>query len=426
MSRGDPLSPPAAQAVPLRNWGMLILLTLVSVGFTMDRQVPMIVAESVKTEFGLSDSQLGLFTGLSYSLSYAVVGVLIGPVVDRRNRARMLAGLLFLWSGLTAVAAGVASFAQLLGARFAVGASEAGASPISLSIIADLFPPVRRGIAIGIFKIGTPLGYFAASALCGTIASRFGWRAAFLAAGLPGMLLTLALLRWLPEPNRGAMDATVASPVPMPIGAVFRTVARAPGIGLMILGLVIYSFANVGAQAFMVPYMQRGLGMTLARASACLGVAAMIGGLSPILLGLINDRATRKGVAYSAWVCAGIGVVTMAAGLTMATTGQLWLFVGALTLWQVLMLGISAINYAALLTLSPPAMRGTLMALLLVGTNLIGIGLGPVATGMLSDWLGASGEALRTAIIIMISLNILGILAYLGSAWQLVRQRRSI
>jgi MFS family permease len=151
----------------------------------------------------------------------------------------------------------------------------------------------------------------------------------------------------------------------------------------------------------------------------------MIGGLSPILLGLINDRATRRGVEYSAWVCAAVVAVTLATGLTMASTRLIWLFAGALTLWQVLMLGISAINYAALLTLSPPAMRGTLMAFLLVGTNLIGIGLGPVATGMLSDWLGSSGGALRQAIVIMISLNLLGILAYAGSAWQLARQRRA-
>jgi predicted MFS family arabinose efflux permease len=423
MARDDPQSLARGHAVPASHWGMLFLLTLMSVGFTMDRQVPMIIAEAVKKEFALSDSQLGLFTGLSYSLTYAIAGVLIGPVVDRRNRSRMLAGMLFLWSGLTAVAGVVTSFVQLLGARLAVGASEAGASPISLSIIADLFPPVRRGLAIGLFKIGTPLGYFAASAMCGAIAARYGWRAAFFAAGFPGLLLTLALLRWLPEPKRGAMDAGAAKPEPMPLGAVLGVILRGPGIGLMILGLVIYSFANVGAQAFIVPYMQRGLSMSLAQAAAYYGVAAMIGGLSPILLGLVNDRATRRGVEYSAWVCAGVGVVTMATGLVMANTALVPLFVGALTVWQVLMLGISAINYAALLTLSPPAMRGTLMAILLVGTNLIGIGLGPVVTGMLSDRLGAGGAGLRQAIIIMISLNIIGILAYAGSAWQIARQR---
>lgn len=423
MSRDDPRSALETQAVPLGSWVTLILLLLVSLGFTIDRQAPMIVAEAVKTEFHLSDKQLGLFTGLSYSLSYAVVGLLIGPVVDRRHRSRLLAGMLFLWSGLTAVAGFVTSFPQLLGARLLVGAAESGGSPTSLSILADSFPPARRGMAIGLYKIGTPAGYFVASLVCGYMASRYGWRAAFLAAGIPGMLLTFALLRWMPEPPRGALDGG-AVPEPMTLGAVLNVVLRAPGIGLTCAGLILYSFANAGAQAFIVPFMQRAHGLSLLEASSYFGTAAAIGGLSPILLGWANDRAMRAGRHYSASLSAMIGLVTMIAGVAMATASTIWLLVAAMIVWQVLMLGISATNYAALLTLSPPAMRGTLMALLLTGSILIAFGLGPVVTGVLSDWLGSSGAALRRAIIIMISLNILGIAAYSAAAWQLIRQQR--
>lgn len=415
----------AVQRIPPQSWVMLFLLTLVSVGFTMDRQVPMIVAELVKKEFALSDAQVGLFTGLSYSLSYACAGLLMGPVVDRRNRARLLAIMQLVWSALTALTAAAGSYHQLLAARFAVGASEAGASPSSLSIIADIFPPIRRGLAVGLYKIGTPLGYFAASVGCGYIASLYGWRAAFLAAGIPGIAITLALLRWLPEPKRGAMDPDggAVKPEPMPFREVLKVAARGPGIALLILGLVIYSFANVGAQAFVVPFLQRAHGMPLLEAASYSGIAAAIGGVSPVLLGLINDRATRGGIQYAAWVCAGIGLVTLAAGLLMATTDLPWLLVGALIVWQVLMMGISGINYATLLTLSPPGMRGTLMSFILISTNLIAIGLAPVVTGAISDHLGATGEALRSAIIIMISMNIFGIVAYVGSAWQLSRKR---
>lgn len=416
----------AAQVIPLRSWTMLLLLTLVSVGFTMDRQVPMIVAELVKKEFALTDAQVGLFTGLSYSLSYAVAGLLMGPVVDRRNRARLLAGMQLVWSALTALTAVAGSYAQLLAARFAVGASEAGASPSSLSLIADIFPPVRRGLAVGLYKIGTPMGYFAASVGCGYVATIYGWRAAFLAAGIPGIFLTIALLRWLPEPRRGAMepDGGAKRPEAMPFRDVLRIALHGPGIALMILGLVLYSFANVGAQAFVVPFLQRAHGMPLFEAASYSGIAAAIGGLSPVLIGLINDRATRHGVQYAAWVCAGIGVATLAAGLLMATMSTVWLLVGAMILWQVLMLGISGINYATLLTLSPPGMRGTLMSLILISTNLIAIGLAPVVTGAISDHLGATGEALRGAIIIMISINVFSIVAYAGSAWQLSRTQK--
>jgi predicted MFS family arabinose efflux permease len=396
----------------------LALLLVASITFTIDRQVPMIVAELVKKEFHLSDSQLGLFTGLSYSVSYAVVGLLIGPVIDRRNRSRLLALMLFLWSGLTAVAGFVGSFVQLLAARFAVGAAEAGGSPTMMSILVDNFPPHRRGIAIGLFKMGLPIGFFTAAVLCGHVASLYGWRAAFLVAGLPGMLLALAIMRWLPEPRRGAMDEPGTRSEPMPLAEVIRVIVRAPGVGFIALGFIFYNFGNAGVQAFIVPFMQRAHGLTLVKASGYFGLAAGIGGISPLVAGLINDRVMRRGIAWSPFLAAGMVLITTVAGLVMAITNADPLMVAALILWQLLLTGMTTVVYSVLLTLTPPGMRGTLVSWLLVGSIPISIGLGPVVTGGLSDLF----QSLRIAIIIMICVNMFGLLGFTLATRQLRRQ----
>lgn len=411
------LAPSIARPVPVRTWVTLGLLLAASITFTVDRQVPMIVAELVKKEFQLSDSQLGLFTGLSYSISYAVVGLLIGPVIDRRNRARLLAGMLFLWSGLTAVAGFVGSFSQLLVARFAVGAAEAGGSPTMMSILVDNFPPHRRGVAIGLFKMGLPIGFFVASLMCGTMASRYGWRAAFLVAGLPGMLLALAIVRWLPEPRRGAMDAAGTNAEPMPLAEVIRVIVRAPGVGFISLGYILYNFGNAGVQAFIVPFMQRTHGLPLVEASAYFGLAAGVGGISPLVAGVINDRVMRSSVAWSPLLAAAMVLITMIAGLVMAIAGADSVMVGGLIVWQLLLTAMTTVVYSVLLTVTPPGMRGTLVSWLLVGSIPISIGLGSVVTGGLSDLF----HSLRPAIIIMLCVNLFGLLGFALAARQLAR-----
>jgi len=413
------------RGLPGQSWRVLFILTLVHIVYIMDRTVPSIVAESVKHEFDLSDGQVGLFTGLAYALSFAVMALLSGPLVDRFNRVRFLSLLLVLWSGLTALTSTAGSYIALLAMRFGVGASEAGGSPAALSLLSDAFPPKRRGIAVGIYKLGAPLGYFVASAGCGWVAAHYGWRAAFLVAGIPGLLLALAVLRGVPNLERGVLDHAHAGPrTAQPLRKVLEFLRKGPGVAFLILGLMAFGFASASVQAFLVPFLIRVHDMPLQEASAYYAAAAAVGAISPLLLGIFNDRLTAKGVQYALYLAAFVCLATGITGWIMVSAGSDHLVVVGLVLWQIFHIGLPAVSYATLLTLTPPAMRGTLVAVILTGTILVGIGIAPVAAGLISDALGG-GTAIRYSLMIMLSVNLLAFLLYLLGGRQVAAAQRA-
>src|SRR6185436_5629951 len=150
--------------------------------------------EPIKREFGLSDGQLGLLTGLAFAISYSVAGIPLGLLADRVARKRLLSGLVAVWSGLTFLSGIATSTLTLALARIGVGASESGASPASMSLITDYFPKERRGLAMALFYMSTPIGTSLAFAIGGAVEANYGWRAAFFVAGGPGLLLSLIIL----------------------------------------------------------------------------------------------------------------------------------------------------------------------------------------------------------------------------------------
>lgn len=403
----------------------MVILMLVHLVYTLDRTVPIIIAEEVRKEFGLSDSQLGLFTGLAYGLSFAAAALLSGPLVDRFNRTRLLALMLFLWSGLTAVGALVTSYWQLLILRLTVGAAEAGGSPAALSIMADMFPANRRGSAIGFYKIGSPLGYLLASAGCGFIASEYGWRAALLAAGIPGMLLALAVIRWVPDPRRGAFDEAPAQDAnAFSLAAVGKVLGGRTGLGPFIGGYVLFSCANAGLQAFIISFLARLHGVPLSEASSYFALSALLGAVSPLVLGLLNDRLVPRGLQWAAYLSALVAILAFVGGSSMLLAGTLAGAVVGLLVWQFLSLGMTAINLAGVLSVTPPAVRGTVISIFLVGGILVGMGLGPLLLGGMSDLLGG-GAALREAGVIILAINLLAALSFWIAGVQIGRSKRS-
>lgn len=180
--------------IPFHSWYTLGLLTLIYLCHAVDRSVISIVLEPLKQEFGISDSQVGILTGLAYATLYALAGIPIGYLIDRRNRRNLLAVLVAVWSACTVACGFAQNYWHLLTARLTVGAAEAGGAPTALSIISDLFPPDRRSTAISIFWVSTALGTAVSFAIGGLVAAEYGWRAAFFVAGLPGLLLVILLL----------------------------------------------------------------------------------------------------------------------------------------------------------------------------------------------------------------------------------------
>lgn len=394
---------------------VILVLLMVHLVYALDRTAPIIIAEEVKREFDLSDGQMGIYTGLAFGVSFAVAGVLIGPVIDRFNRSRLLAGMLLIWSGMTAAAAAVGTFWQLLTLRTLVGAAEAGGSPTILSILSDVVSPAKRGTAIGIYKLGAPMGYLAASVGCAYIATHYGWRAALLIAGLPGIILALAVLRWIPDPSRGKLDAHhKARDTAFSLREIASLILHGPGIWPFILGLCLYSVANLAMQAFTIPYMIRLHGLSLQEAGMYYGIASGIGVVSPIVLGLINDRMVRNGIEWSGYLGCLIAVMTFLASALMLVSIDLVPVIAGLFLWMTLMSGITAVIFAAVITITPPRARGTILSVLLVASMAVGSGVGPVLLGSISDLLGG-GTAVKPAGLIMVSLNLLAGLCFFGA-----------
>ena len=187
-------------------WLALGLLTAIStVGF-IDRIVMNVLAVPIKTEFGLSDTQVGLLTGLAFSVLNASLGIVVARYAERGHRLSLIAIGTLLWSLATAACGFVVNFAQLLLARIGVGVGEAVGLPAAQSVLSDYFPPGKRATAMSVFLLAPPVGAFLGSAGGGWVAQEWGWQWAFFIASLPGLMLA-ALAWWLVlEPPRGRHD----------------------------------------------------------------------------------------------------------------------------------------------------------------------------------------------------------------------------
>ena len=180
----------------------------------IDRQILVILQESIKAELDLSDQQLGLLSGFTFAVFYVVCGIPIARLADRYNRVNIVSASLAIWSAMTALSGFAGNFLQLLAARIGVGVGEAGASPPSHSIISDYFPHEERGRALSIYSIGIYIGILIGFLAGGWINQYFGWRIAFLVVGAPGILLALVVKLTLREPLRGQLDAGNHESVP--------------------------------------------------------------------------------------------------------------------------------------------------------------------------------------------------------------------
>jgi MFS family permease len=185
------------------TYALFVLFAINLMNF-FDRQIIGGVGEGIRREWGLSDTALGLL-GTVFTLLYAVVGLPLGRLSDRKQRRLILAGGVFVWSVLTAVSGAARNFSQLIIARLGVGVGEATCSPASTSLIGDLVPASQRARAVAVWMLGLPLGLGLANGAGGWILQNWGWRNAFYVAAIPGILCAIAAL-WIVEPARGKKE----------------------------------------------------------------------------------------------------------------------------------------------------------------------------------------------------------------------------
>jgi predicted MFS family arabinose efflux permease len=378
--------------IPASAWRALAVLTLIYVCHSIDRSVMSIVIEPIKDEFGLSDSQIGILGGLVYAVLYAIAGLPLGYLIDRVNRRNLLAGLVAIWSGFTVLCGFTQNYVQLLVARAAVGAAEAGGAPTAISMISDLFPERRRSTAISIFWLSTAIGTALSFALGGLVAAKYGWRAAFLVAGAPGLLLAGLLLVAIKEPVRGSNDPDpdAVSATPPTLGEAVRFAFAHPAFLNAFIATALKAAVLSGVLVWAGSYLIRVQGLPLAWAGLVIGVCiAVFGGAGSLLGGWLGDRLyAAGGVRYLPIGPMATSAATAVCVILFALTDNLYISIAAFAAFEVFSRMYSAPSYAFIVSTVDPRMRGIAVSTLQVSANLIGYGFGPFVVGLVSDAIG--------------------------------------
>ncbi len=415
----DSKAPPLARGA----WTTLAVLSLIYCFHYVDRAVFSVVLEPLKEEFSLSDSQLGLLTGIVYALTYALAGIPLGLLIDRVNRKRLLAGLLVVWSGATALCGLTQSYAQLVVARFAVGAAESGGAPASMSMISDVFPSERRSTAFGVFWSSTAFAAALTFIIGGWVVQQWGWRAAFLIAGGPGLILAVLLMLVVKEPRRGAMDDAVATDERAPdVFEALREVLSRPMVVAVFVAMTLSSIVASGTLVWIVSVLMRTQNMSITAAGLVAGGAAVVCGTSGTYFGgVLADKIAVKDRARIALVPAVASVVAVAAELTLAAAPTMFVAIGAYALFELTFRTSLGPGYSLLLGPVPPRTRGLLSSTMQLSTNLIGWGCGPLIVGTVSD-LSDGPESLRYGIAGLAIVNVFAAAAFF-LAWWLGRKR---
>ena len=426
-------SPEIADTLAIRRRGVtLALLTIVYFFSFMDRSILAILQDLIKADLHLSDTQLGLLSGFAFALFYATLGIPIAWLADRSNRRNIIVVSLAIWSAMTAICGLAQGFAVLLAARVGVGIGEAGSSPPSHSIIADLYPPEKRAGAMAIYSTGVVLGGGFGGMIGGAIAAAFGWRWALAAIGIPGVILAILIRLFLTEPRRGLSDPQRSVPDddrPAMIDG-FRTLAADRAAVHLVMGVTITSLIGYGLVAWAFSMLHRSFDMSIRTMALTVAPGiAIVGAASGIIGGRIADRASRRwGLYAQSWMVAIFKTIALPCTLTFYLAPTLTVALTALFVSYIFAASYLGPTFALIQGLAPTRMRAMWAAITLLVINLIGLGVGPTAVGALSDYLRpAYGEdSLRYAMLLLAAVTPWAIFHYWRAGVLLKRRAASV
>ena len=396
------------------------LLTVVYIFNFIDRQIVVILQESIKADLGLMDWQLGMLSGFAFAVFYVTMGVPIARYADRASRRNVISFSLALWSAMTALCGTVSSFWQLLLARIGVGVGEAGCSPPAHSIISDMFPVESRATALSTYNMGINFGVFIGFLAGGWINEYLGWRLAFLYVGIPGVLFAVFVRMTLKEPPRGMSEIKAVDNDPPPLLDVFKLLWDRVSFRHMAIAAGLHAFVSYGVGGWMAPFLQRvhelGSGET---ANWLAPVAALPAALGAFLGGYLCDRYGKEDRRMYIWIPAGAIILALPFQLAayFIADHRIAMLVYAIpVLLNACYLGPMLAMTHGLVSLRMRAVSSSVLFLVL---NFIGLGLGPLITGALSDIFGQSmgaGEGLRWALLIVTLANVWAAIHYFRAA----------
>jgi MFS family permease len=374
----------------------LLLLFAVNLLNFFDRQLPGVLGEPIRKEFGLTDAQLGML-GTAFTLVYAAVGLPIGRLADTWVRTRLISIGVTVWSALTAVSGVVTGYAGLVAARLGVGIGEATCSPACQSLIGDLFPPEKRSRALGAFMLGLPFGLFLSYMTGAWLGHEYGWRTCFVVAAVPGFIVALLILK-LPEPPRGAADVQIAARQEVHASGweSYQRVMRIKTLWWIVISGALHNFNVYAINAFQTPFLQRYHSLNLRNAALVSAlVVGLVGAIGLLAGGWASDRLSRRRAD---------GRLLLAAGTMMASVpcvflalaqppGSIGSFMIPMALGTALSFTYYATVYAAIQDVVEPRLRGSAVAIYFFAMYVMGASMGTYVTGKLSDLLARRAMA---------------------------------
>ncbi|MBS1526159.1 MAG: MFS transporter [Bacteroidetes bacterium] len=410
-----------------RNY-VLAMLTLVYVFNFIDRQVLVILQESIKKELHLSDTQLGLLSGFTFAIFYVTLGIPIARLADKTNRRNTVAVSLAIWSIMTATCGLARNFIQLLLARTGVGVGEAGGSPSAHAMISDYFPPKKRSTALSIYSAGLYFGVLIGFLMGGYLNQHFGWRSAFFVVGAPGIIFSLLFYVTVKEPERGATDTNVVSDKSPSLREVLTHLYSTKTFVFLAVCSALNVFCIYGLINWAPSFLQRLHGLTSTQTGALLGliygigggVGSFAGGVLTDHFGKTDKRQYLKIPAYAILL-----TIPCAAGaIFMHSTAFSLACLGLVACLQSVYLGPSL---SVAHSLVPASMRAMTSAVYFLVINLVGLGFGPVIVGFISDLLKPTlgVESLRWALSIIIVMGFVSAMLFFVTAKKLVIDLKS-
>jgi MFS family permease len=412
-----------SEPTSILRWYVLILTCFIYAINIADRYVVSTVLEPIRLDLRLTDAGVSILTGWPLAIFYGSFGILISWLADRVNRRNILAVSLILWSGFTALCGLTRSYWQFLFARVGVGVGEAGGTPPSTAIVSDYFPAERRPMAMTVLALGAPIGAYLGATFAGMVANLYTWRGAFIALGLPGLLVGILVYFTVREPARGRLDS-LADEIKPSVAATLKFMWHQKAAFHVVVGGGLCALWGWGLMSWTPTFLQRAYHLNVGQAGALTGDIHLWGGsLATIGTAWILSRPAmanpRRVVLFLA---AGIGLATIPSIIAYWTSSILvcrimfWLFIPAIYFYIGPCFGL-------LNNLSPCCMRNMFIAISLLVANVLNWIVAPYMVGGISDWVagphGSDAQSLRTAMLVLAPSGF-------WAAWHLWRAARSI
>lgn len=397
----------------------LIMLTIAYVLNFIDRQILVILQEPIKAELGLSDAQLGLLSGFSFALVYITAGIPIAYWADRGNRRNIIVLAVTVWSAMTALSGFARSFPQLLMARIGVGIGEAGGSPPAHSMISDYYPPEERATALAIYSSGVHIGVLVGFLAGGFIAQAMGWRAAFMAVGIPGIVFAAVMYFTVKEPARGRWESNAEAEYTPTLSETIALLRTYRSFWYLAAGCGLTAFAGYGNGNFTPSFLIRSHGFEVGEVGVLLAAFGGGGGIIGTLLGgRLADRFGADDTRWYMWLPALAGSLALPLTFPYLLLENTTVVIGLMFIVTILINTYLGPCIAMCHQLVPPAMRSLTSAILFFVLNLIGLGMGPLTAGVLSDYFSQTygDDGLRYSMIVVGLISSVGIAMFLMAA----------